>query len=165
MILWAEVAHWAAPSSSRPQAPTDNGVSKGRSNWLAVTPHPLHGNIPWAPPAWCKREKTNHECSRRGANLVPMKGGAHRRSVAVLWMPYKTRCNPMHPLYDVLPVLYMPVRVTRDALVAYRYNARFSSPQNLAVAQDIYSPIIVPLEWTCWPCMRWFGAGWFQEQV
>ena len=28
---------------------------------------------------------------------------AHRRSVAVLCMLYKIRCNPMHPLYGVLP--------------------------------------------------------------
>ena len=35
---------------------------------------------------------------------------AHHRSVAVLCMVYKIRCNPMHPLYGALPV---PVRVTR----------------------------------------------------
>ena len=28
---------------------------------------------------------------------------AHRRSVAVLCMQYKIRCNPMHPLNDALP--------------------------------------------------------------
>ena len=28
---------------------------------------------------------------------------AHRRSVAVMCMLYKIRCNPMHHLYDVLP--------------------------------------------------------------
>ena len=45
----------------------------------------------------------------------------HRRSVAVLCMLYKISCNPMHPLNDALPGPYMPVRVTRDALVAHRY--------------------------------------------
>ena len=40
---------------------------------------------------------------------------AHHRSVAVLCMLYKIRCSPIHPLY-------MPVRVTRGALVAHRYN-------------------------------------------
>ena len=45
----------------------------------------------------------------------------HRRSVAVLCMLYKIRCNPMYPLYDALPVPYVPVRVTRGALVADRY--------------------------------------------
>ena len=31
---------------------------------------------------------------------------AHRRSGAVLCMLYKSRCNPMHPLNDVLPGPY-----------------------------------------------------------
>ena len=34
---------------------------------------------------------------------------AHRRSVAVICMLYKLRCNTMHPLYAALPVLYVPV--------------------------------------------------------
>ena len=46
---------------------------------------------------------------------------AHRRSVAVLCMLYKIRCKPMHPLCDVLPVSYVPERVTRGALIAHRY--------------------------------------------
>ena len=46
---------------------------------------------------------------------------AHRRSVAVLRMLYKIRCNPMHPLDGALPGPYVPVRVTRGALVAHRY--------------------------------------------
>ena len=46
---------------------------------------------------------------------------AHRRSVAVLCMQYKITCNPMHTLNDVLPGPYLPVRVTRGALVAHRY--------------------------------------------
>ena len=45
---------------------------------------------------------------------------AHGRSVAVLCMLYKIRCNPMHPLNDALPEPYVPVRVTRGALVALR---------------------------------------------
>ena len=36
---------------------------------------------------------------------------AHRRSVAVLCMLYKIRCNPRHPLYDALPVPYVLVRL------------------------------------------------------
>ena len=46
---------------------------------------------------------------------------AHRRSVAVLCMLYKIRCNPMHPLYGALPVQYVPVQVTRGAVIAHRY--------------------------------------------
>ena len=44
----------------------------------------------------------------------------HRRSVAVQCMLYKIRCNPMHSLYGALPLPYVPVRVTRVALVAHR---------------------------------------------
>ena len=46
---------------------------------------------------------------------------SHRRSVAVLWLLYKIWCNPMHPLCGALPVPYVPVRVTRGALIAHRY--------------------------------------------
>ena len=46
---------------------------------------------------------------------------AHRRAVAVLCMLYNIRCNPLHPLYGALPVLYVPVRVTFSALVAHQY--------------------------------------------
>ena len=46
---------------------------------------------------------------------------AHHRSVAVLYMLDKIRCNPMHPLNGAFPGPYVPVRVTRGALVAHRY--------------------------------------------
>ena len=46
---------------------------------------------------------------------------SHRRSVAVLCMLYKIRCNPMHPHCGALPVPYVPVWVTRGALIAHRY--------------------------------------------
>ena len=46
---------------------------------------------------------------------------SHRRSVALLWMLYKIRCNPMHPLCGTLPVPYVPVRVTHGTLIAHRY--------------------------------------------
>ena len=46
---------------------------------------------------------------------------AHCRSVAVLCMLYKIRCNPLHSLYGVLPVPYVPVRVTRVVVVAHRF--------------------------------------------
>ena len=46
---------------------------------------------------------------------------AYRRSVAVLCMLYKIRCNPMHPLYGTLPVPYVPVWVTRGAVIAHLY--------------------------------------------
>ena len=46
---------------------------------------------------------------------------AHRRSVAVLCMLYKIRCNPMHLLRGALPVPYVPVRVTRGAVIAHQF--------------------------------------------
>ena len=46
---------------------------------------------------------------------------SHRRSVAVLCMLNKIRCNPKHPLCGTLPVPYVPVRVTRGALTAHWY--------------------------------------------
>ena len=46
---------------------------------------------------------------------------SHRRSVAVLCMLYKIRCNPKHPLCGALLVPYVPVRVQRRALIAHRY--------------------------------------------
>ena len=41
---------------------------------------------------------------------------SHRRSVAVLCMLYKIRCNPVHPLNGALPGPYVPARVTRAVL-------------------------------------------------
>ena len=46
---------------------------------------------------------------------------SHHRSVAVLCMLYKIRCNPKHPLCGALPVPYVPVQVTRSALIIHRY--------------------------------------------
>ena len=36
-------------------------------------------------------------------------------------MMYKIMCNPVYPLNGALPGPYVPVRVTRGALVAHRY--------------------------------------------
>ena len=65
---------------------------------------------------------------------------AHRRSVAVLCMLYKIKCNPMHPLYGALPVLYVPVRVTRGAVIAHRYTY---APPRCRTSQ--YRRIFIPL--------------------
>ena len=77
---------------------------------------------------WCSAADTNLKLLDRavsGARFLT--GGviecdiSLRRSVAVLCMLYKIRCNPMYPLDDALPGPYVPVRVTRGALVAHRY--------------------------------------------
>ena len=70
---------------------------------------------------------------------------AHRRFVAVLCMLHKIRCNPMHPLNDTLPRQYVPVRVTRDALVAHQYTY---APPSCRTSQ--YQRIFVPLSVSLW---------------
>ena len=45
----------------------------------------------------------------------------HRRSVAILCMLYKIRCNQVHPLNGAIPGPYVSVRVTLGALVAHRF--------------------------------------------
>ena len=71
---------------------------------------------------------------------------AHQQSLAVLCLLYKIRCNQMHTLYSALPEPYVPMQVTCGA------------------PQDLYSPLSVSVECSCWPCIQWCGAGVFQEQ-
>ena len=59
---------------------------------------------------WCSAADTNLKLLDRAVSDVRfLTGGvfeydiAHRRSVAVLCMLYKIRCNPMHPLNDAVP--------------------------------------------------------------
>ena len=75
---------------------------------------------------WCSAADTHLKLPDRvvgGARFVT--GGvfecniAHLRSVASLCMLYQIRCNPMQPHYHALPVPYVPVWVTRGALVAH----------------------------------------------
>ena len=56
---------------------------------------------------------------------------AQRRSVAVLCMFYKIRCNLVHPFNGALPGQYVPVRVTRVALVAHWYTYALPSCRTL----------------------------------
>ena len=76
---------------------------------------------------WCSAADTHLKLLYRavsGARFLT--GGlsechiSHRRSVAVLCMLFKIRCNTVHPLNSALPGPYVPVRVTRGALVAHR---------------------------------------------
>ena len=73
---------------------------------------------------WCSAADTHLKLLDRAVNGARFQTGgviesdiAHRRSVAVLCILYKIRCNPMHPLYDALPGPYVPVRVTRGILM------------------------------------------------
>ena len=70
---------------------------------------------------------------------------AHRRSLAVLCILYKIRCNPMHPLNGALPGPYVPVWVTRDALVAHRYT--FAQPR---CRTSQYIRTFIPLSVSLW---------------
>ena len=70
---------------------------------------------------------------------------ADHRSVAVVkCMMYKIGCNQMHPLYGALPGPYGPVRVTRGALVAYRYT--YAPPRCRTLQyRRTFIPLLVPL--------------------
>ena len=77
---------------------------------------------------WCSAADTHlKQLDRAVSGARFLTGGvfecdiSHRRSVAVLCMLYKIRCNPVHPLNGPLPGPYVPARVTRGALVAHRY--------------------------------------------
>ena len=75
-----------------------------------------------------------------------------RRSVAVLCMLYKIRCNPVHPLNGALPGPYVPVQVTRGALVAHQYTyapprcrtlqcRRTFIPLSVSLRNDLANPV------------------------
>ena len=77
---------------------------------------------------------------------------SHRRSVAVLCILYKIRCNPKHPLCSALPVPYVPVRITRGALIAHRYTyapprcrasqyRRTFIPHTVSLRNDLVDPV------------------------
>ena len=82
---------------------------------------------------------------------------SHRRSVAVLCILYKIRCNPAHPLNGASAGYTRCSGCTSVHLCT-------ASLQNLAVQQDFYSLFDVPLERSCWFRFRWCGTGGFKEQ-
>ena len=87
---------------------------------------------------------------------------AHHRSVAVLCMLYKIRCNPTHPLNGALPEPYMPVWVTCCTLVAHRYTYAppRCGPHRTAGLLSL-SPCLSGM--ICCPCIRSCGTCGFQE--
>ena len=70
---------------------------------------------------------------------------AHRRSVAVLCMPYKISCNVLHPLYGALPVPYVPMLVTCGAVIAHQY-----TPPRCRISQYTAELLL--------PCQYLFGS-------
>ena len=77
---------------------------------------------------WCSAADTHLKLLDRVVSGACFSAGgvlncdlSHRRSAAVVCMLYKIRCNQKHPLCGALPMPYMPVLVTRGALIAHRY--------------------------------------------
>ena len=70
---------------------------------------------------------------------------SHRRSVAVRCILYKIWCNAVHLLNGAPPGLYVPVRVTRGALVAHRYTY---APPRCRTLQ--YSRTFIPFSVSLW---------------
>ena len=68
---------------------------------------------------------------------------AHCRSLAVLCILYIMRRNPMHPLYGALPILVCAREGYTGCFGLTLVYLYASSLQNLAVAQDFYSPFSI----------------------
>ena len=101
---------------------------------------------------WCSAADTHLKLLDRAVSGARFLNGsvfecdiAHRRSVAVLRMLFKNRCNPMHPLNGALHGPYVPVRVTRGAPVAHRYTY---APPRCRTSQ--YSRTFIPLSVSLW---------------
>ena len=117
---------------------------------------------------WCSAADTHLKLLDRavsGARFLT--GGVfecdidHHRSVyAVL-----DQVNPMHPLNDALPGLYVPVRVIRCALVVHRY---IYAPPGCRTSQ--YRRSFVPLSVSLWnvladPEFNGVGLAGFNRRV
>ena len=63
---------------------------------------------------------------------------------------HKIRCNSMHPLYGALPVLYVPVLVTRGAVIAHRYTY---APPRCRTSQ--YRRTFIALSVSPWSVSLW----------
>ena len=90
---------------------------------------------------------------------------SHRRSVAVLCILYKIRCNPMHPLCGALPVPYVPVRVTGGAAIAHRFTY---APPRCSTSQ--YRWTFIPLSVSLWndlsdPVFEGVGVAGFKSRA
>ena len=101
---------------------------------------------------WCSAADTHLKLLDRAVSGARFPTGgvfecdiSHHRSVAVLCMLYKIRCNPVHSLNGALPGPYVPARVTRGALVARRYTY---APPRCRTLQ--YSRIFIPFSVSLW---------------
>ena len=108
---------------------------------------------------WCSAANTHIKLLYRAVSGARFPTGgvfecdiAHRRSVAVLCMLYKIRCNSVHPLNGAPSGPHVPVRVTRGALVSHRYTyarprcrtsqySRSFMPLSVSLRNDIANPV------------------------
>ena len=126
----------------------------GRCFWGFVLPVLEHCSAVWSLAAEKHRKLLDHAAS--GARFLTVGAFdcdiAHHRSVAVLCMLYKIRCNPVQPLNGALPGPYAPVWVTRGALVTHQYTyapprcrtsqySRTFSPLSVSLWTDLANPV------------------------
>ena len=95
---------------------------------------------------WCSAANTHLKLLDRAVSgALFLTGGifefdiAHRRSVSALCMLYKIRCKPMHPLNGALPEPFVPVRVTRGALVTPVYLRNVTRPPTCNMMLLVYT--------------------------
>ena len=114
---------------------------------------------------WCSAADTHLKLLDRAVGCVRfLTGGvfecsiSHLRSVAVLCMLYKIRCNPVHPINGAPPGPHVPVRVARGALVAHRYtyapplcttlqHSRTSFPSRCPFGTILLTPFSMVWDW------------------
>ena len=101
---------------------------------------------------WCSAADTHLKLLHRAVSGGQfLTGGvfecdiSHRRSVAVLCMLYKIRCNLVHPLYGALPGPYVPAQLTRSALVAHQFTYALPHCRTLQ-----YSRTFIPFSVSLW---------------
>ena len=119
----------------------------GRCFWGFVLPV-----LEYCSAVWCSASDTYLKLLDRAVSGACFLAGgvlncdlSHHRSVAVLCMLYKIRCNQMHPLCGALPVPYVPARVTRGALIAHQYTF---APPSCRTSQ--YHRTFIPLSVSLW---------------
>ena len=107
--------------------------------------------LEYCPAVWCSAADTHHKLLDRvvsGASFFT--GGVfecdleHRRSMAVLCILYKIRCDPLHAVYGALPIPHVPVLVTRNA-IAHRYT--YAPP--IAAEPRSIAGLLFPCQYLC----------------
>ena len=86
------------------------------------------------------------------------------RSLAVLCMQCKIRCNPMHPLHGALPEPYVSVRVTLGAVITHPYTYAHHRCRTSQYHRIFYSHVSISVEESWWPHIWWCATGRFQEE-